>query len=154
MDYTIIASAIVTTLTPYLSKTGEKIAEKIGEELFPKIKSIFISNDEDKKVLEKLELQPTVQNITTFENDLAVKIENNPDIARSLSEILKLTPTKSNKIENILTSSKELKEDLKYLYSEYNQAGESTQGDYKNRITLQERKLSKLEKEFFLTIKI
>lgn len=153
MDLTFLTTAISTALIPFLSKSGEKVAEKIGEEIYPSIKSLFLK-DEEKKTLEKLEVSPSPTNFKLFEQHLTTILENSPDIAQTLAELLKMTPTKSVRLENILSSYKEIRDELVFLYVERNNAGIATEGDYSNRIFLQERKLFKLEKDFFKVIKI
>ncbi len=148
----LIASTIVAAITPYLAKTGEKIAEKIGEDIFPTLKRIFIK-DEEKKTLELVQANPNPQNLRIFEQQLSLKLDNSPNLAQDFADILKLNPHKSIRLAGIVNSINSIKEELEYLYQEKVNAGISTEGDYSNRIALQERKLLKLEREFFQILK-
>jgi hypothetical protein len=151
MDLASITTMVSMALSPYLLKTGEKIAEKLGEELFPVVKRIFIT-EKEKQTIAKIESSPSLQNFNLFEQELTKKMESSPDLAQTLAEVFKLTPFKAVKFQSIINSYKEIREELDYLYVESKDAGISTTGDYSNRIALQERKLKKLEKDFFQTI--
>ncbi len=101
---TLTAATVTAALTPFLTKTGEKISEKIGEDIFPYIKKIFIK-DEEPKTIELIQKNPSIQNLKVFEEQLLVKLENSPDMAQDIAEILKLTPFKSIKLGNIISSA-------------------------------------------------
>lgn len=146
-----IESIIVSAITPFLTKTGEKIAEKVGEDIFPLIKRLFIK-DEDIKTLENIQKSPTQRNLIQLEQQISEKINENPELLEEFQRQLNLTPVKILKLENIIKSMKILKEELNYLYPESIGSSEANHGDYLNKIALQERKLQKLEKELFNTL--
>ena len=82
---TLITTAL-TLATPYLLKTGESIAERIGEDIWQLIKKPFtkdnktqfdfdIDKQEEKEKLIKLLLEETTNN-NKFRQDLETAVEN------------------------------------------------------------------------------
>lgn len=83
MSLIALATTALTLATPYLVKTGEKIAEKIGEEIWNFIKTPFGTNENttDMTLSEnqesfKQELIDKLNTDSKFENELRSLIEN------------------------------------------------------------------------------
>lgn len=71
-----IATSTIAFVSPYLVKTGEKIAEEIGESVWNLLKKTFVSKDE---------------------SDIVIKIEENPESLESLAEFNNLLIEKMGK---------------------------------------------------------
>ena len=54
MDTLLIGTAAMTILSPYLTKAAGKVAEKVGEDLWVKVKKVFIK-DREKELVKKVE---------------------------------------------------------------------------------------------------
>jgi len=92
MDWTMIISATIGYLTPYLTKTGEEVSKKIGEDLWKKIKGKF-TNEKEQEVIKQIENAPTsLQNQedvkTSFENLLQNKLNEDETLLNELQKVL------------------------------------------------------------------
>lgn len=109
MDIATIAAAALTFSLPFLKKAGEKMSEKIGENIWTRIKKVFTS-DKQKKLVEKLEKNPEdvktqgaieaildekIDNDELLKKEFALLIEN----AKQKGQNLKLDNSK-NSVEN------------------------------------------------------
>ncbi len=109
MDIATIAAAALTFSLPFLKKAGEKMSEKIGEDIWSKIKKLFTS-DKQKKLVEQLEKNPEdvktqgaieaildekIDNDELLKKEFALLIEN----AKQKGQNLKLDNSK-NSVEN------------------------------------------------------
>lgn len=87
LTLTALSAAAVTILTPYVTKAGEKVAEKLGESLFNLVKSKFSGDEETEETLKLYEKKPQ-----RFEGALADTIEEklkaDPDFEAKLREIV------------------------------------------------------------------
>ncbi|MNT18984.1 hypothetical protein D3C72_1542160 [compost metagenome] len=103
----IMTVAITTFLTNLAQKGLEKVfetgSEKVSEDAYTWIKSLFYKNDEPKKILK--ELQEDSQNSQRLSNAVAIienSIEDDPKFEVYLKEILEKLPN----IENAISNSK------------------------------------------------
>jgi hypothetical protein len=88
---TLITTAI-TLLTPYLVKTGEKIAESIGEDLWNLIKKPFTKKEEE----EILSTLNTSEGVEELKNKLLLKITADEEYKKDLQEAVKVAEQKMN----------------------------------------------------------
>lgn len=102
-----MTAAITTFLTNLalkgLDKAFETGSEKVSEDAYSWIKSLFYKNDEPKKILK--ELQEDSQNSEKLSNAVAIienSIEDDPKFEVYLKEILEKLPN----IENTISNSK------------------------------------------------
>ncbi|WP_423740511.1 hypothetical protein V8245_05190 [Flavobacterium columnare] len=78
-NYTLITSAI-SLISPFLTKTGEGVARKIGEDIWNLIKSPF-----NKKGVELNEIE-TLNDTENFKSELLKLLEDNPEFKSKLTE--------------------------------------------------------------------
>lgn len=97
---TIVTTALALA-TPYLIKSGEKIAENIGEYIWKLIKSPF-----SKKVTETIENEPTIDEIQKLKPLLLDKLNQDKAFAELLSNAIeKAQSTLSQNQQNITNNS-------------------------------------------------
>ncbi len=82
MDITTLALTAYTLAQPFLSKTGEGIARKVGEDIWNLIKKPFIKKGVDDVT------SYARNNEENFKLELQDEIANNPDFAKELSQQL------------------------------------------------------------------
>jgi len=151
MEISLLVTAAITLLTPFLTKAGEKAAETIGDKLankatekgiWQKVKGLFIAND-DRQLIEQIESKPvaTQAEVALIENKLTKELETNPKLVEDFKAVLNITPYNEFIVANKLESIKRLQSEIKDLEIEMENAGIGTAGDYKNKINLQQRKL-------------
>ncbi len=101
---TAVVTAFLTTLAQKgLDKAFETGGEKVSEDAYNWIKSLFYKNGEPKKILKELQEDP--KNSEKLSNANAIintSIEDNPQFEVYLKEILEKLP----KIENTISNSK------------------------------------------------
>jgi len=84
MELLTLATAALTLATPYLVKSGEKIAENIGEEIWKFIKKPFVTEN-DTKLINELDVN---SNLEIFKAELINKLSENPDFAVELQNVV------------------------------------------------------------------
>ena len=99
---TAAVTAFLTTLAQKgLEKAFETGSEKVSEDTYNWIKSLFYKNEEPKKILK--ELQQDSQNSERISNAFAIinnSIEDNPEFEEYLKEIIEKMPKTENTISN------------------------------------------------------
>ncbi len=80
MELLLLAQAALTIVTPFVIKTGEKIAEKIGEEIFNFIKIPF-NSEGDKMLIAQVEKEA---NPNVLEASLLQKMMEDAEFAYNL----------------------------------------------------------------------
>ena len=99
---TIAITSFLTTLAQKgLDKAFETGGEKISEDAYKWIKSLFFKDNEPKKILKELQENP--QNAEKIGNATAIlnnSIEDNPQFEIFLKEIIEKLPNKKNTIVN------------------------------------------------------
>lgn len=104
----IITTAAVTAFLTTLAQKGfdkafETGGEKVSEDAYNWIKSLFYKNSEPKKILKELQENP--ENVESLSNAAAIinnSIEDNPQFEAYFKEIIE----KMSKIENTISNSK------------------------------------------------
>lgn len=92
MDPKTIATVVVGFLAPYLTKSGEEIAKKIGEGIYEKLRSRFAKKPAARAALTDLEKAPTDENAQA-----AVRLQLNKiltedeEFANELSSLIEKT---------------------------------------------------------------
>jgi serine/threonine protein phosphatase PrpC len=102
----IITTTVITTLLTTLAQKGldkafETGSEKISEDAYKWIKSLFYKNNEPKKILKELQEDP--QNKEKLSNANAIinnSIEDNPQFEAYLKEIIEKVPKTVDTISN------------------------------------------------------
>ena len=149
MDIILLTTAAITLLKPFLTKSGEKIAEAIGEDFYKKVKGLF-KKKADNQLLEKAETGPVApEEVTAIEETLKQELPANPLLQARLTEQLNLTPANTAMVQNTLRNIQKLRTEIGQLNEEYVDAGVGTVGDYKNKIAQQERKLNEQESKLY-----
>lgn len=86
---TIITTALALA-SPYLAKTGEKVAEKIGEDVWNMIKKPF-KKDEKKQLFTE---SPNEAQLEKIKEELILKVQNNESYKNELLQTI--TEAKAN----------------------------------------------------------
>jgi len=147
MDITLIATAAMTLIGPYLQKSGEAFAKKAGEDLWNKVKKAF-TRDKDKELVNKVEAgSVSKSDLTELKNMLAQRLTEEADLLVALKENLNITPANEFMLENNLKAAAMIRTELEPLYLEQIDASVANEGDYSNRIALLERKLVKVDEK-------
>lgn len=110
MEFSVTALAVITVLTPYLVKGGEKLIEKTAEEGFEQrakiwqiVKGLFV--EDELTLLNLFEENPDDARIQgKLEGKLEDRLKQNPDVAKQLEELLRQIPNVQNK-QNTITQS-------------------------------------------------
>lgn len=141
MDISLLATAAMAILGPYISKAGEKVAENIGEDLWNKIKSVF-TKDKEIQLVKKVENREIKEDdLVEIENSLKENLNQKIDFVQVLKTSLNINSTNEFILENYLLIASKIQEELKTLYLEQVNAGIAIEGDYKVKIAQLERKL-------------
>lgn len=147
MDISLIATAAMTFLNPYLAKATGKIAEKMGEDLWAEVKKVF-TKDKEKELVQKVEEKTATQtDLAEVEKNLIARLEEDNKLEQILKSHLNITPANEFILENTLLVAAKIREELKPLYVEQVDAGIAVEGDYKNKIALLERKLKQMDEK-------
>jgi len=88
---TLISSAIAL-VTPYLIKSGEKLAEKAGEGVWNFLKKPFTRSEQEELFIES----PTSEQLATIESRLLDRIKDNPSYIEELNEMVTKAETSLN----------------------------------------------------------
>jgi hypothetical protein len=145
MDIGLIATATMTFLAPYAGKAAMKIADGIGADLWLKTKKVF-KKDEEKALVEKIEAQSASKvELIEFENSFTNYLKEDNDFRNEITLTLNLSAVDTFILESNLEVAQNIKDELKDFYLEQADAGIATEGDYRNVIARQERKLKKIE---------
>ena len=145
MDVSLIATAAMTILGPYVTKAAGKIAEKMGEDIWGKLKKVF-TKDKEKELVKKVEESTATKvDLVEIENALVEYLQADSELLQLMKQSLNITPANEFILENNLKVAAQLREKLKPLYMEQLDAGIATEGDYTNLIAQQERKLKKID---------
>lgn len=158
MDISLLGTAVISLLGPYLTKMAEKAAETAGEKLIEntssaklleKVKSLFIipENDEEKEVARKIELNQSISNaeIQIIENKISNQLKQDTAFAKSIEDILNISSTDEFIITNIINSIKNKREQLSILYQDRENDDDFNRGKYNVRIGQKERALKEDE---------
>lgn len=99
MELITLATTALTLATPYFIKTGEKLAENVGEEIWNLIKKPFLSKSR--------EIDITIPNsedeMTKFKDELIIRLSNDPSLVSNLKIIVeKAQKELSNNTQQIL----------------------------------------------------
>ncbi len=145
MDITILATATMTFLAPYITKAAGKVAEKVGEDLWTKVKKVF-TKDKEKELVKKVEENKiTKTDLVEIESSLVEHLKEETELQQALKTSLNITPANEFILENNLLVATRIREELKTLYMEQIDAGVAVVGDYKIRIAQLERKLKQID---------
>jgi hypothetical protein len=88
MDITLLATAAVSAVAPYLAKGGEEMAKGMGKDLWELIKKPFTS-EKEQKLVGQLEENPGDAKLQgKVEGKLEELLEENPDITAQLQDLL------------------------------------------------------------------
>lgn len=120
MDFTMIASGVITALIPYLKKGGEKLVDKAVDEGFAQrgkiwemTKGLFL--EDNLTLLNLFEENPDdAKTQGKLESKLEDKLQAKPEIAREFESILKQIPgeMKTNSV-NITGDNNKVAQDIK-----------------------------------------
>lgn len=89
MDISQIVIMVFSFATPFLLKSGEAIAEKLGEDVWSLLKRPF-SEDAEKQLIEKVEKDPSnPQNKLMLQNAFALKLEHDAELLNEVKGKLK-----------------------------------------------------------------
>lgn len=138
-------------LQPLLTKATEKAAETIGEKLaeksvesttWQKIKGLFVE-EEEKQVVNAIENKPvaTQHEVAIIEAKVNQAVTTNPQFATELKTALNITPLNEFLVTEKANSIKRLQAEIARLQLQMERAGIGTEGDYINKIELQQEKL-------------
>jgi len=92
MDVTLIATAAMTILVPYVTKAAGKFAEKIGEDLWTKVKGVFKKDKEIELVKKADEQKLEKVDLVEIESSLVENLKQDADLLKSVTQILNITP--------------------------------------------------------------
>jgi hypothetical protein len=120
MDFTAIATGIITALVPYLAKGGEKLVDKVVDEGFQQrskiwemTKDLFL--EDNLTLLNLFEQNPDdARTQGKLESKLEDKLQANPEIAKQFESLLKQIPAeiKTNSV-NIQGDNNKVAQDIK-----------------------------------------
>lgn len=88
MDIITLASTAFSFAIPYILKSGEKISENIGQEVWDFIKKPFSKDDTDMTISENQE---------QFKKELLNKLNEDPDFEKELRTVIETAQKKSDK---------------------------------------------------------
>ena len=152
MDIALTATAAMTILAPYVTKAAGKLAEKVGEDIWAKVKKVF-TKDKEKELVKKVEENKvTKADLVEIESSLVEHLQEETDFEQLLKTSLNLTPANEFILENNLQVAAKIREELKPLYMEQIDAGVAVVGDYNIRIAQLERKLKKIDEKILSII--
>jgi hypothetical protein len=152
MDITLIATAAMTILGPYVTKAAGKVAEKVGEDLWTKVKKVF-TKDKDKELVKKIEdNKVTKSDLVEIENSLVEHLKEESEFEQLLKSSLHITSANEFILENNLQVAAKIREELKPLYLEQIDAGIAVAGDYNIKIAQLERKLKQIDEKILSII--
>lgn len=92
MEPITILSTAITLASPYLVKTGEKVAEKIGEDVWNMLKKPF----KKEKRKELFPESPNEAQLEEIKKELLIKINTNESFKNELLETIKEAKTNLN----------------------------------------------------------
>jgi hypothetical protein len=84
MEFILLAQTAIELIAPFLTKSGEKIAENIGEEIWNFIRKPF-NTEKDKFLIEQIEKDSDVQSL---EIRLIEKLQQDSEFASNLKNII------------------------------------------------------------------
>lgn len=145
MDITLIATAAMTILGPYVTKAAGKVAEKVGEDLWKKVKKVFTKEKEKELVKKVEENKVTKTDLVEIENSLLEHLKEESELQQVLKTSLNISPANEFILENNLQVAAKIREELKPLYMEQIDAGIAVAGDYNVKIAQLERKLKQID---------
>lgn len=152
MDAGIIASVVTTLFSPFISKIGEKVSEKFGEDIYPIIRPYFIEEDEQKS-LDKISSNPTQTEVETFNNLLTSKLKQNTELQNLFLEKLNLNSYKGAEVVRIVRTMQQIQNNIEDYTEMYESAGVGTSGDIQVVLLNEKRKYQKLYSELLKTLK-
>lgn len=97
---TIITTAIALA-SPYLAKTGEKVAERIGEDVWNMLKKPF----KKEKIKELFSESPNEEQLEKIKEELLIKVQNNESFRDELLQTITEAKTNLNQ-QNINNQDK------------------------------------------------
>lgn len=145
MDITLIATAAMTILGPYVTKAAGKVAEKVGEDLWKNIKKVFTKEKEKELVKKVEENKVSKTDLVEIENSLLEHLKEESELQQVLKTSLNISPANEFILENNLQVAAKIREELKPLYMEQIDAGIAVAGDYNVKIAQLERKLKQID---------
>ncbi len=152
MNIELIATGVITVLAPYLTKSAEKVSEKIGEDLWTKIKQIF-NRDKRQELLEKAnENKINKDDLVEIKNYLVKHMKEDSKFKKVLKTSLNIKTTNEFILETNLQVITKIREELKVLYMEKIDAGVAVEGDYNVKISQLERKLKQIDNKILSII--
>jgi hypothetical protein len=152
MEISLIATAAMTILGPYVTKAAESVAEKIGEDLWTKVKKTF-TKDKEKEIVKKVEENSiTRADLNEIQNILIGHLNQDNNLLEEVKTSLNIIPANEFILENNLKIAEKIREELKFIYEGQINAGIESEGGYINRIALQERKLKRVEENIIAII--
>jgi len=152
MDITLIATAVMTFIGPYITKAAESVAEGVGADLWGKIKTVF-TKDKEKEFTQKFENGLiTNADLGPIESALIEHLNEKRDFLQTINESLNIKSTNKFILESNLKVAARIREELQPLYMEQVDAGIAVEGDYRNRIAQLERKLNIIDEKIVVLI--
>ena len=153
----------MTLLSPLLEKAGEEAAKTIGKKVaektveksfWEKVKRLFIIEDEA-ATIEVIENKPiaTSDEVQLIENKLANHVNTNPEFAAELQAAFGFSSADMFIAEQLLTSIKADRAQLKIYFQERRDASIETEGSYDIMIARTTRRMQKDEKKFLQLVK-
>jgi len=152
MDITLIATAAMTLVGPYITKASGKIAEKVGEDIWSNIKKVY-TEDKEKELVKKVEENNVSKSdLIEIENLLTEHLSQEKELVQLLKISMNITPATEFILENNLRIAEKIRNELKSLYMERVDADVASVGSYNNRIVDLERKLKKIDEVIYKII--
>jgi len=148
-----IATTVLSVLSPYLQKAGQKVAEMIGEELYPTIKRLFIIPEEE-VALENFKKDPSAGNREKVKGILIQKLsdEKNEKELNEIKNTLKLTDSKAFNIEILVEQIEKAREDIEFFSLGENEVDETARGNWKMKVLSKQKHLKDLEARLLKTL--
>ncbi len=130
MDISLIFQGVMTLLSPFLQKAGEKAAETIGEKFASKtfekdfwhnVKTIFIKDEEVKQIaaIESKQIA-SAEDVKLIENKLSTELNSNPQFAAKIQSAFNFSSTNMFIAQQLLKSIKASTDKLIDLYDDRN----------------------------------
>lgn len=152
MSVSDITQGLLMMLSPYLQNCGKEIAKQAGKDLYQKIKQ-QIQGDSEKKVVEKLELQPlSIDNMNSLKDILFIQLSNDSLFYKKITEVFNASFSDTLILSLTLRAINEINNELPRLYSSWVKASLEKKGEYQNRINDLEDQLRYLEVKFFSVV--
>lgn len=147
MTNSLIANAVITMLSSFLSNSGAEVAKNIGKDVYEKVKH-SLKKDDEKEALHNLEKEPfSIRHQTILENILMPKFLDR-SFFQEVSAALYISTVNTYILTLVLNSIANIKDELERHYRWWINAGPDKKGEYQNRIEQLEKDLMDLERKF------